>query len=446
MSASRLAKSMASLVLGAQRPRVQQAIRSPMATIVPRRSAAVAVPDDHVTGSPAREEPPPPPLAEIDNSLGNKDSGSVLQNAVSARGPRNTWTREEIAAIYDTPLMDLVYNASTVHRRFHDPSQVQLCTLLSIKTGGCSEDCSYCAQSSRYDTGLKASKLVTLGSVLKAARIARDNGSTRFCMGAAWRDMKGRKSNLRDIKEMITEVRGMGMEVCVTLGMLDDAQAKELKDAGLTAYNHNVDTSREFYPSVITTRSYDERLNTIGNVSQAGISVCSGGILGLGENKEDHVGLIYTLATLPQHPESVPINTLVPIPGTPLGENKPIEFKSVLRTIATARIVMPKSIVRLAAGRITLSEEKQAMCFMAGANAIFTGDKMLTTDCTSWDEDKDLLQGWGLRPMKSFERDAAANPEMVESDESPVALFGTEKSFEQVKRDTTTTTTTGTSA
>ncbi|KAK9317619.1 hypothetical protein V1522DRAFT_449082 [Lipomyces starkeyi] len=434
MSASPLAKSMASFAIRAHRPRALQAIPT-LVTIVPRRSAAVAVPDDHVS-RPAQE-----PLVEI-NSAKNENTRSALRDAVSAHGPRNTWTREEIAAIYDTPLMDLVYNASTVHRRFHDPSQVQLCTLLSIKTGGCTEDCSYCAQSSRYDTGLKASKLVTLGSVLKAARIARDNGSTRFCMGAAWRDMKGRKSNLRDIKEMIKEIRGMGMEVCVTLGMLDDAQAKELKQAGLTAYNHNVDTSREFYPSVITTRSYDERLNTIDNVSQAGISVCSGGILGLGENKEDHVGLVYTLATLPKHPESVPINTLVPIPGTPLGDNKPIEFKSVLRTIATARIVMPKSIVRLAAGRITLSEEKQAMCFMAGANAIFTGDKMLTTDCTSWDEDKDLLEGWGLRPMKSFERETG-NPEMVDSEvetaleqEGSSALFGTERSFEQVKRET----------
>ncbi|KAJ8100110.1 hypothetical protein POJ06DRAFT_276398 [Lipomyces tetrasporus] len=434
MSGTRLAKLTASLALRAHRPRVLQPIPALVAT-VPRRSAAVAVPEDHVSRA---SQGPPVDIRTPENG----DIRSTLEKAVSAHGPRNTWTREEIAAIYDTPLMDLVYNASTVHRRFHDPSQVQLCTLLSIKTGGCTEDCSYCAQSSRYDTGLKASKLVTMGSVLKAARIARDNGSTRFCMGAAWRDMKGRKSNLRDIKEMIQEVRGMGMEVCVTLGMLDDAQAKELKDAGLTAYNHNVDTSREFYPSVITTRSYDERLNTIENVSQAGISVCSGGILGLGEKKEDHIGLIYTLSTLPNHPESVPINTLVPIPGTPLGDNKPIEFKSVLRTIATARIVMPKSIVRLAAGRITLSDEQQALCFMAGANAIFTGDKMLTTDCTSWDEDKNLLEGWGLRPMKSFERQSA-NPEMVDTAEDAAleqgnakALFGTERPFQQVKQET----------
>ncbi|KAK9451865.1 uncharacterized protein V1518DRAFT_368848 [Limtongia smithiae] len=343
------------------------------------------------------------------------DAGeTVLQRAVKAAGPRNTWTRAEISEIYETPLMDLVYNA----------------------TGGCTEDCSYCAQSSRHDTGLKASKLVKLGSVLRAARVARDNGSTRFCMGAAWRDMHGRKSNLRDIKEMITEVRSMGMEVCVTLGMLDDAQAKELKDAGLTAYNHNVDTSREFYPSVVTTRTYDDRLNTIENVSQAGISVCSGGILGLGESKTDHVGLIYTLATLPTHPESVPINSLVAIPGTPLGESKPIDFKSVLRTIATARIVMPKSIVRIAAGRITMSDEQQGLCFMAGANAIFTGEKMLTTDCSGWDDDKVLLESWGLRPMKSFERESA-NPEMVKEDTVEVkaehtqvgALFGTGKDF-----------------
>jgi biotin synthase len=293
---------------------------------------------------------------------------------------------------------------ATVHRRFHDPTKLQLCTLHNIKTGGCSEDCSYCSQSSRYKTGLKATPLVSVQTVLDAAKIAKENGSTRFCLGAAWRDMRGRKSGLRNIKEMVSGVRGMGMEVCVTLGMVDAAQAQELKEAGLTAYNHNVDTSREYYPKVITTRSYDERLATIQNVRDAGINVCSGGILGLGEKPEDHIGLIYTLSTLPEHPESVPINALVPIKGTPMENNKRIPFTGILRTVATARLVMPGSIVRLAAGRITMKEEEQALCFMAGANAVFTGERMLTTDCSGWDEDKGMMERWGLSPMASFSK------------------------------------------
>ncbi len=281
-----------------------------------------------------------------------------------------------------------------------------MCTLLNIKTGGCSEDCSYCAQSSRYKTGVAASKMVNVESVLSAAKIAKENGSTRFCMGAAWRDMRGRKTNLKNIKAMVEGVRGIGMEVCVTLGMIDESQAKELKEAGLTAYNHNVDTSREFYPSVITTRTYNERLATIDAVRQAGLNVCTGGILGLGEQAKDHVGLIHTVATLPAHPESFPVNTLVPIKGTPLGDNEPISFDKILRTIATARIVMPKTIVRLAAGRTALSEEQQVLCWMAGANAVFTGEKMLTTPCNGWDEDRVIFEKWGLRPMESFEVEA----------------------------------------
>lgn len=289
-----------------------------------------------------------------------------------------------------------------MHRRFHDPTKIQLCTLHNIKTGGCSEDCSYCSQSSKHKTGLKATPMVSVDEVLTAAQKARDNGSTRFCLGAAWRDMRGRKTSLRNVKEMIKGVRGMGMECCVTLGMVDADQAKELKDAGLTAYNHNVDTSREFYPTVITTRSYDERLATISNVREAGISVCSGGILGLGEKPEDHIGLVYTLSTLPEHPESVPINALVPIKGTPLEANTPLPFTDILRTVATARCVMPGSIVRLAAGRIAMKEEEQALCFMVGANAVFTGEKMLTTDCSGWDEDQAMLKRWGMSPMESF--------------------------------------------
>ena len=245
--------------------------------------------------------------------------------------------------------------------------------------------------------------MVTVESVLEAARIAKENGSSRFCMGAAWRDMRGRKTNLKNVKEMVKGVRALGMEACVTLGMIDAEQAKELKGAGLTAYNHNVDTSREHYPNVITTRTYDERLATIENVRDAGINVCSGGILGLGEEAKDHVGLIFTVATMPSHPESFPVNALVPIKGTPLGDSEPIPFDAIVRTIATARLVLPKTIIRLAAGRITMSEEKQMLCFMSGANAIFTGEKMLTTDCNDWDEDKEMFNRWGLQPMAAKE-------------------------------------------
>ncbi|KAF2121369.1 hypothetical protein BDV96DRAFT_668026 [Lophiotrema nucula] len=330
-------------------------------------------------------------------------TSSVFQDAVEAPAARNNWTKDEISQIYHTPLLELTFAAASVHRRFHNPSAIQMCTLMNIKTGGCSEDCSYCAQSSRYSTGLTATKLSSVESVLEAARIAKDNGSTRFCMGAAWRDMRGRKTNLKNIKAMVTGVRELGMEACVTLGMIDAAQAKDLKDAGLTAYNHNVDTSREHYPSVITTRTYDERLNTIKNVAEAGIHVCTGGILGLGEKPEDHVGLIHTVSTLPTHPESFPVNALVPIKGTPLGESKQIKFDSILRTIATARLVLPTTIIRLAAGRHTMREEKQALAFMAGANAVFTGEKMLTTACNGWDEDREMFERWGLRAMKPHE-------------------------------------------
>jgi biotin synthase len=316
---------------------------------------------------------------------------------------------------------------ATLHRRFHSPAAIQMCTLMNIKTGGCSEDCSYCAQSSKYSTGLKATKMVDVESVLEAARIAKANGSSRFCMGAAWRDMRGRKTNLKNVKLMVQGVRELGMEACVTLGMIDAEQAKELKTAGLTAYNHNLDTSREHYPSVITTRTYDERLATIKNVRDAGINVCTGGILGLGEEAKDHVGLIHTVATLPSHPESFPVNALVPIKGTPLGESKAIEFDAILRTIATARLVMPATIIRLAAGRHTMREEKQMMCFMAGANAVFTGEKMLTTACNGWEEDKAMFEKWGLRPMVAEEtiggqqeaaQKAEVNPALVEAQEA----------------------------
>ncbi|KAI9704636.1 MAG: biotin synthase [Bogoriella megaspora] len=337
------------------------------------------------------------------------NSSVAIQQALNAPGARTDWTRDEISEIYNTPLFDLQYAAATVHRRFHAPGAIQMCTLMNIKTGGCSEDCSYCAQSSRYNTGLKAQKMATVDAVLDAARTAKANGSSRFCMGAAWRDMRGRKTSLKNIKAMVEGVRGMGMEACVTLGMIDASQALELKDAGLTAYNHNVDTSREYYPNVITTRSYDERLATIDNVRKAGINVCSGGILGLGEESEDHVGLIYTVATMPSHPESFPVNALVRIKGTPLGDSKPIPFDAIVRTIATARLVLPRTIVRLAAGRINMSEEQQMLCFSSGANAVFTGEKMLTTDCSDWNEDKEMFDRWGLRPMASQHEPRTSN-------------------------------------
>ncbi|KAI9686405.1 MAG: biotin synthase [Bathelium mastoideum] len=338
---------------------------------------------------------------------------SAVQQALNAPGPRTGWTKDEIAEIYNTPLFELQYAAATVHRRFHAPGAIQLCTLMNIKTGGCSEDCSYCAQSTRYNTGLKAEKMANVESVLEAARIAKANGSSRFCMGAAWRDMRGRKTSLKNIKAMVEGVREMGMEACVTLGMIDASQAQELKNAGLTAYNHNVDTSREYYPNVITTRSYDERLATIDNVRKAGINVCSGGILGLGEEPKDHIGMIFTVATMPSHPESFPVNALVPIKGTPLGESKPLPFDAIVRTIATARLVIPKTIIRLAAGRNTMTEEQQMLCFTSGANAVFTGEKMLTTDCNGWDEDKEMFERWGLRPMASQHDVPTSNLENV---------------------------------
>lgn len=355
----------------------------------------------------------------------------ALKKALETDTPLHDWTKPEIESIYHMPLLSLIHHASIIHHKFHDPSEVQLCTLMNIKTGGCSEDCKYCAQSSRYDTGLKAEKIVTVEQVYEQALKAKENGSTRFCMGAAWRDMRGRKSNLKRIAQMVEKVNSLGLESCVTLGMVENEdQVEVLKNAGLTAYNHNVDTSREFYPKVISTRSYDDRLKTIATVRKGGVKVCSGGILGLGESTSDHIGFLHTLSTMEEHPESVPINRLVPIKGTPLGnlleeefgteeddgnnnstgekkkKKKSIKlpFDAILRTAATARLLMPSSVIRLAAGRYTMKETDQAMCFLAGVNAIFTGEKMLTTMCNGWDEDKAMLERWGLKPMKSFER------------------------------------------
>lgn len=337
--------------------------------------------------------------------------------------PRNTWTKEQIREIYLTPLQELMFQAQIQHRNYHNPAEVQLCTLLNIKTGGCTEDCKYCSQSSRYDTGTKAEKLIKLDEVKKAAIKAKENGSTRFCMGAAWRDMNGRKSGLKKIADMVEWInKELKMETCVTLGMVDENQANMLKDAGLTAYNHNIDTSREHYPKVISTRSYDDRLQTIKNVQKVGLKACTGGILGLGETEDDHIGFLYTLATMDKHPESLPINRLVPIKGTPLEKElselpqdltRKLQFDAILRTIATARLIMPESIIRLAAGRYTMKEHEQFLCFLAGCNAIFTGEKMLTTMCNGWDEDTAMLSKWGLKPMKPFRNDGQEKIESV---------------------------------
>jgi len=312
---------------------------------------------------------------------------------------RNDWTKAEIAEIYDLPFHELMYRSATVHRMYWNPAEVQQCTLLSIKTGGCTEDCSYCSQSVRHKTFVKPTPTMKVAEVLEAAARAKEAGSTRFCMGAAWRELGEKKNAFRHILSMVKGVNGMGMEVCCTLGMLDTEQAKQLKDAGLTAYNHNLDTSPEHYPKVITTRSYEDRLNTISNVRDAGISVCCGGILGLGEEETDRVGLLHVLATLPEHPESVPINALVAVKGTPMGEDDDIgkvDAFDMSRMIATARIVMPRTMVRLSAGRLSFSDAEQYMMFQAGANSIFNGDKLLTTDNPAYDDDQNLFNKLGF--------------------------------------------------
>mmetsp|Transcript_6574 Transcript_6574/g.8271 ORF Transcript_6574/g.8271 Transcript_6574/m.8271 type:complete len:427 (+) Transcript_6574:58-1338(+) len=356
----------------------------------------------------------------------HKSNMKAIDLALTTPRPLNSWTKDQIREIYNTPLMELVFQSQIQHRKYHNPQEVQLCTLLSIKTGGCTEDCKYCAQSTRYDTGTKAEKMISIDEVMKAARTAKANGSTRFCMGAAWRDMTGRKSGLKRISQMVTQINDeLGLETCVTLGMVDKKQAADLAQAGLTAYNHNIDTSREHYPKVISTRSYDERLHTIKNVQDAGIKACTGGILGLGETEEDHIGFLYTLSTMEKHPESLPINRLVPIKGTPMEKEisslpresgRRLKFEHILKTIATARLIMPESIIRLAAGRYTMKEHEQFLCFMSGCNAIFTGEKMLTTMCNGWDEDIEMLKKWGLRPMKSFNKsNMPAAPQAVKA-------------------------------
>jgi biotin synthase len=308
---------------------------------------------------------------------------------------RHNWTRQEIRAIYDLPLTELLYRAQSTHRQFHNPEEIQLCRLLSIKTGGCPEDCGYCPQSAHYTTGVPRENLMNVPDVLAAAQRAKSDGATRFCMGAAWRDAP-QGPEFQAVLEMVGGVAKLQMEVCCTLGMLTKDQARALKSAGLTAYNHNLDTSREFYGEIIHTRTYEERLNTLAAVRQAGITVCSGGIVGMGESNEDRVGLLQQLAQLDPHPESVPINMLVRAEGTPLANQPDVDPLIMVRMIATARIVMPKSRVRLAAGRLQLSREAATLCFLAGANSIFTGEKLLTTPNPQPSEDESLLRDLGL--------------------------------------------------
>ncbi|GAA4111739.1 biotin synthase BioB [Aminobacter aganoensis] len=321
--------------------------------------------------------------------------------ATEISGAQPQWARAEAQAIYDLPFNDLLFRAQTVHRQNFDPNRVQLSRLLSIKTGGCPEDCGYCSQSSRHESGLKASKLMEVQRVLAEAKKAKDAGATRYCMGAAWRSPKER--DMDAVVAMIEGVKDLGMETCMTLGMLDLGQAQRLKEAGLDYYNHNIDTSERYYNEIITTRTFADRLDTLANVRDSGIKVCCGGIVGMGEEKTDRVDMLMTLANLPEHPDSVPINMLIPIEGTPLGEADPIEPIEFVRTIALARIMMPKSHVRLSAGRTAMSDEMQALCFFAGANSIFVGDTLLTAENPGEDKDTALFRRLGIQPM---ERDA----------------------------------------
>ena len=310
---------------------------------------------------------------------------------------RHDWTREELSALFALPFSDLVFRAQTVHRLHFDANAVQISTLLSIKTGGCPEDCAYCPQSAHYETGVSASKLMDVAAVVADAKAAQERGATRFCMGAAWRSPKDR--DLDAVCGMVEGVKALGMETCVTLGMLTGAQADRLKDAGLDYYNHNLDTSPEYYGEIISTRTYQDRLDTLSEVRRAGIHVCCGGIVGMGEAREDRVGMLHALATLPVHPESVPINMLVQVEGTPVSLGQDADGIEFVRTIAVARIAMPKSMVRLSAGREKMSAETQALCFLAGANSIFAGPKLLTTPNPSEDRDHRLFAQLGLSPM-----------------------------------------------
>lgn len=325
---------------------------------------------------------------------------------------RNNWKKDEIKDIYNSPLLELVFNAATIHRKYNDTAEVQVCTLLSIKTGGCSEDCAYCPQAARYNTDIDVQALMKKEDVLEYAQKAKEAGSTRFCMGAAWREVRDNK-DFEKVLDMVKGVNEMGMEVCCTLGMLTEDQANKLANAGLYAYNHNLDTSQEHYSEIITTRTYEDRLNTLNNVRKAGVSVCCGGIIGLGETHDDRINMLHTLCTMELHPESVPINALVPIKGTPLELNQKVDIWDMVRMIATTRILMPQTMVRLSAGRTDMSIAEQALCFMAGANSIFAGDKLLTTPNPSFSDDNDMFKLLGLQPRKAFKEEKQYLRELV---------------------------------
>jgi biotin synthase len=317
----------------------------------------------------------------------------------SAEGiARHDWTRAQVRALFDLPFPELMFRAQMIHRQNFDPTEVQISTLLSIKTGGCPEDCAYCPQSARYDTGVRAEKLMAVEAVLAEARSAKNAGASRFCMGAAWRSPKER--DVDQVCAMVEGVKALGLETCATLGMLTAGQARRLKQSGLDYYNHNLDTAPEFYEQIITTRTYQDRLQTLAHVRDAGIHVCCGGIVGMGETRDDRIGMIATLASLPAHPESVPINMLVQVAGTPLAGEPALDPLEFVRTVAAARITMPRSVVRLSAGREDMSEETQALCFLAGANSIFYGPKLLTTPNPGRDRDRDLMERLGLSPME----------------------------------------------
>lgn len=322
---------------------------------------------------------------------------------------RHDWTREEIRSLYKLPVLDLAYRATAVHREFHDPSEIQVCRLISIKTGGCPEDCGYCSQSAHYETGIESQALMEKEDVLTTARRAKENGVSRVCMGAAWREVRDGEA-FEEVLDIVREVNAIGVEVCCTLGLLNEEQARRLEEAGLYAYNHNLDTSREHYGDVISTRTFDDRLDTLANVRKTGVTICTGGILGIGEGPEDRVSLLHTLATMQPHPESVPVNILTKVEGTPMAQNEDVPFWETLRMIATARLVMPKSVIRLSAGRTSLSESEQALCFLAGANSIFSSDAkiMLTTvsPTNDYDEDATLLDTLGLKPREPFKEDS----------------------------------------
>jgi biotin synthase len=314
---------------------------------------------------------------------------------------RHNWTIEQLRSLYDLPLLELVYKAATVHRQNFDPQEVQVSSLLSIKTGGCSEDCGYCPQAARYHTNVKVHKLLSVPEVEAAATNAKAGGASRMCLGAAWREVRN-NSDFDRVLDMVKTINSHEMEVCCTLGMLTEEQAQKLSDAGVYAYNHNIDSSEEFYGEVITTRSYEDRLNTLKNVRKAGMTICSGGIIGMGESIADRLGMLKTLSGLAPHPESVPINALVAVEGTPLENQPPVPVWDIVRMVAVARIVMPKTVVRLSAGRLQMSHEAQAMCFLAGANSIFAGDKLLTTPNPAVNEDRQLFETLGLRSREPF--------------------------------------------